>query len=142
MARLDKPQKLGVEDPGMACSPVTSHLTESYAASSDIIDVPKPAVTTVLPSDGKNAKELDFNDTDVIALFKEKNYKVHLCVLFTSSILRSTVSIFRTGAGPILACMSFLLVKWRNCVRTIHNRSQMSISSSPFPFMDKVSLFV
>lgn len=44
-------------------------------------------------------------------MFKERNYKVQMCVGNSSNILRKRVSAFSTGTGPILPCRFFLGVK-------------------------------
>lgn len=47
------------------------------------LDVPKTAVATVLQADVSNAEELNFDETDVTAFLKNKNYNVYMCVRIT-----------------------------------------------------------
>lgn len=55
----------------MAPSLLTSHFKQKDATSYDRLDVPEPASKTFLSADIKKAKELDFNETNVDALFKK-----------------------------------------------------------------------
>lgn len=56
----------------MASSPVKSHPTQQNATFCDGLEVPEPAVATVLFSDVKYAMELNFDATDVVVSFKKQ----------------------------------------------------------------------
>lgn len=99
MALLDKLQKLEVEDTGMASLPKIIHPGQRGATLDELLDVPKPAVVTVRPTEVKSAWEQDFDEIEVIGLLKKKNCKVHICFGITSSILRRTDSVFNTVDG-------------------------------------------
>lgn len=109
--RQDKPKNLGVWDIRMGSSHVFSHPTQRNTTSGDHLDVADPAAATVLPSDVKNAKELDIDEKDAIAWFKMKNYKFHMINGINSSMLIETDSDFDTGPGPNPVRKSFLPVK-------------------------------
>lgn len=83
------PKTLGVEDPAVASSPLNCLSPTGDTSMDDHLDVPEPEVETVLLADVKSAEELDFDATDVIASFRNANYKVNMCVcvLITSNIL-------------------------------------------------------
>lgn len=65
--------KTVVEDHKMASSPVTSARTKCIASSDDCLDVSQGIVIGVTPADVRN-EELDFDENDVIALFRKNNY--------------------------------------------------------------------
>lgn len=67
-----KSKKQEVEDPGMESSPVASHSTQREATLDGRLDVAESTVVTFLPADLKHAEELDFDESEVIALFKKK----------------------------------------------------------------------
>lgn len=99
----------------MTFPPVISHFTQRNATLDQRLDVPEPVAVTVLPANDKNAEEVQFDQTDAIALFKKKVYKVHMSVEHTSMSTR-TVTVFDTGTGPNLLPTSFLPHKWRDCM--------------------------
>lgn len=53
----------------------------------------------VLIADAINAKEMDLDRADKIALFKEKHSKICLCVQITSNFIWLTVNNFDSSAG-------------------------------------------
>lgn len=55
----------------MTFSQVTERPMQGYITSEDRLVVPKPAMKTILPADVKPAKEMDFDETDVVALLKK-----------------------------------------------------------------------
>lgn len=126
----------------MAFSHINSHTRNWDTISDDCVNVPEPAVATVLPSDVKNTEELDFDKTDVIALFKKKNSKVHIFVTITSSIPRPPTRVFHTGPGPNMVRTSFLTLKWRYCTWFIHKMSLKLASYNPNHVIGKAMLFL
>lgn len=102
--RLDRRRTLGVEHDGMVFLPVAIYPKQCDAALNDGLDVFEPATATVLPADVQDADERDFHETNAIALYKNNNYKVHMCIEITSETLRTTGSVFNAGAGPNLVC--------------------------------------
>lgn len=105
---LDKPQKSVVKDHGVAASPVASHPTHHADNLDDRLDVRKHVAATVLPTEVKNGEEMDFNKTSIAALLKKNSSKVRMSVGKSSYMLRPTVRVFYTGAGPDLVCTSSL----------------------------------
>lgn len=93
------PKTLGVTNLGMARSSKNSQPARRDTLSNDHLDVPRPAVTTVLSADVKIGGDLDLDETNVIAFFRKENHKVRLSVIVISKVLRSTVAIFNTDAG-------------------------------------------
>lgn len=69
---------MGTEDLGMACSPGTSLPKICDAVSENRLDGLEPAVATILSSGTENAEELHFDLTNIIVLFKKRNYNVHM----------------------------------------------------------------
>lgn len=96
----------------------------------------------VISAGVKNAAELDFDETDVGALLKRKNYKVYRFFQFKSSIIRLTASISDTIAEKNLVCPNLLPEKWRSCFHPIHNLSHMSPGIRPINTTVKRMLFV
>lgn len=68
----------------MASSPVNNLLKKCGAILDERQDVLELAIVTVLPTDVKNVEKLDFDENDVIEVFKKKNNKDHMCVGITS----------------------------------------------------------
>lgn len=126
----------------MASSLVTSHPTQRNEISDDLLDVPEPEAATFLPADIKNAEELKFDETEVIAFFKTKNYKVHMCVRITSNVSIPTVSVFKPGTGLSLVCTSFLPVECHDHLHSIHNMSLNSVQNNPVNLISKIMLFI
>lgn len=62
----------GVGDHELASSSVTCHPVSCNALFNDCLEVTKRAVATFLPAVVKNADQLDFDQSDVISLFKKK----------------------------------------------------------------------
>lgn len=71
-------RKSELEDPWMPSSPLSNHPTHRDAALDDLLDLPLPTAAPVLPTQVRNGEELDFDKTDVAALFNKKYYKVHI----------------------------------------------------------------
>lgn len=111
IARPDKSQTIGVEDPGMASSPIKSHLTRRSAKSRDHLDVTQPGAATTLPADIKVTDELNFDKTDKTPMFKIKKYRVHMCVGITSDIPRPMFSDFHSFAASSVVCTCFHLLE-------------------------------
>lgn len=130
-------QLLEVQDSEMASDPITRHRTGRHSTLHGPLNVPKPAVTTVVPHDAVNGEELDFTETDVVALVRKNNYKLHMCVEIRSNILVPTVSIFDPGTGPNMFGMSFLPVNWQKCICPVNNISSKSASGSPVNVVGK-----
>lgn len=65
-----------------------------------------------------------------------------MCFRIMEIILRPTVSVFDSGAGPNLLRRCFLVVKWPNCIRPTHNISFKSPSKSPVNVIAKVRVSV
>lgn len=86
--------------------------------------------------------ELDFDETDVVALFKKKNFKAHMCVGITSNILRPIVGVSDTGIGPSLVRLSLLTVNSGDIIRLIHSISLKTFSNIPVDAIGKVELIV
>lgn len=124
--RLQNPEKLNVEDLGIAPSPATSHSITGDTLSNNRQDTSGNAVATVLPADIENAEALNFDETDIIALFKKPNNKAGLCVTIMSKILRPAITVFDTGAVPNLVQTSHLLPEWCRRVKPL----QISLKSS------------
>lgn len=97
--QLDRARILKAKYPGRASSPVAILTRQRHAALNDCPNVPLPAAVTILPADTKSGDRLELDDTDVIALSKKNNYKLHRCVGITSNISRPAVSVFDTGAA-------------------------------------------
>lgn len=70
---MNSPLKIGVEGPGISSSPISRNLTQQNATLPDCLHVPEPAVSNILPATVLNAEELDFEETNIIALLKRKN---------------------------------------------------------------------
>lgn len=81
----------------MASSFVSRHPTQCNATWYDVLDLPEPAAATDLPAVVKHAGELEFDDTDVTALFKKKSYKVYMCIGITPNTSRPAIKVFDTG---------------------------------------------
>lgn len=116
-------KELKAKDPGREFTPLTSHLTTGDTSLDDLLGILKPEVATVSPVNVRTVEELDFDTTNVVALFKKNNHKVYLCVEILSNILWSSVRVFDTAARPNIICTSITLVKWRNLIRPIQNMS-------------------
>lgn len=80
------PKQLRVQDPGMMYSSLTSHPTTGDTGLDDCLGITEPEVANVLPFDVKHAEEVDFERTNVIALFKKGNDQVRMCVGIMSNI--------------------------------------------------------
>lgn len=117
----------------MALVPVDSHPMQQNQTLDDHMDVPESGGATVSPSGVKNAEELDCEE-----MFKIQNYKIHMCVVITSNIVKPTVSVWEISAGPNRACMSLLPVKWRTTSCIFHHMSLDSALDSPVLFISKV----
>lgn len=122
LTRLGCPKKVEFEDSGMVPSPLTSHPTTGDTSLDDFLEIIEVEVTVVISAGVKSAKELDIKATDVIALFKNMNYKVYMCVGITLNIniLQQSVSTFDTGSVLNLNCTLFSTPQWRDCIRHIH----------------------
>lgn len=110
MAGLDKPKNVGVGGPGIASSPIMSHLMQHDATLDKRLDAPEHTAIIILPADFKIAEGVEFDETNVIPLFKKKNYQVHMRVGNTSNMSIWTVSVFNTSAVPNLFSISLLSV--------------------------------
>lgn len=65
-------EKLGVDDPGTAPTPVP--LLKNWAAIlDDDMDFLKRVIATILPFNVKIAEKIDLDKTDVIAVFRKEN---------------------------------------------------------------------
>lgn len=58
---------------------VARHLKAGCAPWSWGLEFTEPAIAVFLPADIQNADELEFDETDVIEMFKNNNYHVHMC---------------------------------------------------------------
>lgn len=125
----------------MTSSPVTTHPIHLNATLDDCLDVPEHEVATVLLA-VKDTEEVYLDETEIIAFVEEKNYTRHMRVRATSNILRPSVSICGTDAGPELVRTSFLPIKWRDYVRPMHNMSTKSTLNSPVHVLGRVTLLV
>lgn len=96
----------------------------------DHLPIHEPAASTVLPADAKNAQELEVAETNVVAMFKNKNSKDHMVIGITSKMSKKKVSVFHIGVGLNLVCTSLLAVKWRDCIHRIHPISLQSATTS------------
>lgn len=99
-------------------------------------------IAYVLPVDVQNADELEFDEPDVVALFKKKIYKVHMYVGITFDIRRPKVSDFNTQTGPNLVQASFLHPKWSDRICPVQNMSLNSAFTKPVDIIGKIMLFV
>lgn len=61
-----------IEDIGMASSPAMGHPSTGDACPGSGLNRLKAAVATVLSNDVENENELNFDETDIIALFKKE----------------------------------------------------------------------
>lgn len=100
MTRWKAPDNLGGKFSGRSCSSLTIHHTKGNTSLDDLLGIPKSAFPIFLPTDVKDAEELDFDTTNIIALFKNKNYNVHMCFWIMSNILCPSVSVFNTRVRP------------------------------------------
>lgn len=79
----------------MSCVPldgvltVTIHPTQCKATFDDRLDVTKPTYAIFLLADVQNGEELDLDETDVIELIENKNYKVHMDVRVKQNIRKT-----------------------------------------------------
>lgn len=115
----------------MESSHVTSHLMLLEATSDHRLDVLKPAGASILPAEIKHADELEFEETEVNALFKKKKYNGHMYVEIASNMSKATVSVFNTGDGPNPLCPSLVPVKWRGCIHPAHYMFVKPASNNP-----------
>lgn len=136
------PRNLQVHDTGVEYSPLVISTTQFQDTLDDFLSISELAIATVLPCTVKNAETLDFNDTNLTALIKNKIYKVHMCIEITLNTLRLTVCIFDKGAGPNLVHTSFFTGQLHNHVCLIHNMSLEDASNSPVHFIGKDMPFV
>lgn len=81
----------------MACSPVKSLNTSSDTSLDDLLGVTEPDVPTLLLADDRSGKEVDFDVTDMMAVFNKKNDKVHMCIGVTSVMLQLSINVFDKG---------------------------------------------
>lgn len=72
MDQPEKSEKLNAMDPVMASLLVNSR-AGNCAIWDDRLNQSEPAGATVLPVEDKSGEELDFDETDVIALLKKRN---------------------------------------------------------------------
>lgn len=126
----------------MAGSRVTSHASQPTATLDDHLYIPEGATLTVVPAEVENAEDLEFDESNVIALSKKTKYKVHMCLGITSNMSRSTVSVFATGTGPNLFHTYFLPVKLHHLICPIHDMSLKSASNNPVNIIGKIMLLV
>lgn len=126
----------------MASSPLTSQCTTRDTGFDGLLGIPEPEVTTILPAGVENAEKSDFYRTQVVAIFKKKNYKAYMCSRITSSIFQPPFTDFDTCAGQDLIPASFIPLKWTDHIRPILNKSLKSASDSPVRVIDKIVLFV
>lgn len=105
------PKEPGAEDSGMVSSLVAKDLKSCNVILDDLLDVPECAVVTALRAAVKRAEELNFDKTNVFAIFKRENYKIQMCVRINSQILRLLVCEFKTNAAPNLVCTCLLPLK-------------------------------
>lgn len=101
----------------------------------------RDGISTVSLDEFQDSEELDLEKTNIIALLREKSYKVHLCIRVTTNTLRPTVRVFDMGAGPNPVGTSFLLLNWHDYIRPIYGVSLKLASDSPVSAR-KVMLFV
>lgn len=90
--------------------------TASEAISYDLLNIPEPAVATVLPDEGENPDDVDFGKLSQIAIVKKKIYKSSICVGITSGILQLQPSFL---LAPLIQPGQIVVpaAKWRNCIR-------------------------
>lgn len=136
------PKKVGVEERRMASSLIGSHPTQRHVTSDDRLVVNEPLGDTVSLDDVKNAEGLQFDETEVTGLVKKRNYKVHMSVVITSSMLRVMVIVFDTRDGLNLVVHPSFQSIWCDCICSIHKTSLKSASSNPFNVRCKIMLFV
>lgn len=105
------PSKQKVEEPVMSSPPVSGYSMPHDVSLDDYLDVAKPAASTVLPVLVENLKELDFEETNVVALFNKENCKGHMSTQIRCTIPILTLSVFDTGFAPYLVCTFCLPVK-------------------------------
>lgn len=98
-------QKVGAEDPEMASKPIGCPSKQSNATLDHFPGVCGPAFATFLLRDNKIAEELNFEETDVVYLFGEQNYKKNMCARITSTILVLTVSVLGPGRDEICSAL-------------------------------------
>lgn len=72
--------------------------------------------------------------------FKKKNYTVQICVRTTSNKLCPSVSVFGTDTWPNLFCMWFILLKWCDSIRPIHDTTLQSASECLFQVLGRIML--
>lgn len=106
------------------------------------MDGAKPDIANVFPADGKNARELDFDETNFIALFQKKNYKVKMCVGITSKLLRPSVRVIDTGVRLNKFRTTFFFHKRCKIIRPIYKVSLRSASHYLVQMTGKITLFV
>lgn len=97
-------QKLEVEAPGMAISPVARNISERDVTLGGRLNVSEPAAATILPPDEKMRSNWILTRPTEFNCSQKKNYKVLVRAGIKSSILRSTVRVFHTRPEPNLVC--------------------------------------
>lgn len=123
MDGLDKVQKFSCQGPWDSACRHNWTSQDRRLVFDDRLGTPEPEVATVLPADGKTAQDMNLDATDIIAIFKRRNYNAFICVGITSNILRLWDSVFNTSAWPNVASTSFIPLNWRYCIRLIHDMS-------------------
>lgn len=84
----------------MASSPLSSHITHDNAVLIGRLDNPRWQTWEAYLLTPKKAEELYFNETDVTALFKNMNYKIHLRTGLLQIYLSQNLGIPDTTAKP------------------------------------------
>lgn len=135
-------KRLGGEDLGTKSSTVTRHPSHTKVPGNGLLDFPERAAMIVDPLAVKNAVELDFDESKVIALFRKKIYNVSMWVVLSSNMSKAMVSPFNAGNGLALIRISSLLFKYCDCIRAAHNNSLKSSFKNPSNFIGKVMISV
>lgn len=93
------PRKLKVDYLKMPSSALECYPKQSLSTWNAFLDAGKPAVVIGLPAGVQRADKLNFDETNVIAMFEETNFKAEISVRITSNILWLMGNLFSTRAG-------------------------------------------
>lgn len=140
MNGLDEFKRPEVEDHGMAFSDLTIPLMQVVATWDDHLDVPHPAVRTILRAD-VNTRENGCGQNWRNCIVKNE-LKGPQCFRIMWRILRPMFSVFDFGAGPNLVHSSSLVVKLPERFRLIRNLLFKSASNRTVIVKRQFVLFV
>lgn len=123
MDQMDKFWECKRGEPGMASSPLKSHLITGNPNLDDLLKATKPEVATISPADIKHAEDLEFDATDVFRIIQKEEFKSHMGVRTTSNILCTSICAFDRGVESNIIHTTFILLEWHTYICPIHKMS-------------------